>query len=137
VGLSTGAVGLLLMALGALGGIESGITDGETFDASQHLRRPRVQRDGKPMGATARIYLTTLQTSLTTTEATAFFGTRGMTGQHICQNPNHCCRRGLRDMLANRVEHFARSRQGEVARLSEFPRHRRPQLYLDETLRPA
>lgn len=80
------------------------------------------------------MYLPTLQAFLTTTEAEAFFGARGMVSRHVCQG---CCRRGVPDMLARRGEHYMRSRAAEVGRLSDYPRHRRAKLYLDDTLRPA
>jgi hypothetical protein len=134
IGQHTGTVGLLLMALGAVGGIECGITEGETFDIEQRIRRPRVPRNGKPMGSAPRVYLTSLQTFLTPKEAQAFFGTRGMTGQHVCQG---CCGRGVQDMLSNPINHFILSRASEVRRLSDYPLHRRARLYLDEVLRPA
>ena len=135
VGMHTGTVGLTLMALGALGGIESGITDGETFDIDQRLRRPRVRPDGKSMGPVTRVYVPTLQAFLKPKEAEAFFKARGMTGQHVCQR--RCCLRGVQDMVSGRVEHFIESRSSEVNRLSDYPRHRRAEMYLDETLRPA
>ncbi|MGC2191836.1 MAG: hypothetical protein WA751_05845, partial [Candidatus Dormiibacterota bacterium] len=81
VGLHTGTVGVLLMALGALSGIESGVTDGEKFDVDAMTRALRQPRKGeKVIGSTPRVYLQTIGAFVTTKEAEAFFGVRGTTG---------------------------------------------------------
>jgi len=135
VGMHTGTVGVLLMALGAVGGIESGITDGENFNVDQHTKRPVRKEGSKSMGATPRVYIQTLGVFLTAHEAEHFFSIRGMTAQHSCQNG--CCPRGLQDMLGNKLAHFVQCRSGEVSKLSKVPQQLRPKVYLDDELRPA
>jgi hypothetical protein len=135
VGLHTGTVGLLLMALGCLSGIESGMTDLESFHVDRLITAPRPKDGGTPMGATPRIFVQSLGVFLTTKEARAFFGVRGMTSQHVCQAG--CCPRGFEDTVRDRLRHFAISRSKEVSRLARTPAHLRTQVYLDEFLRPA
>lgn len=133
IGMHTGTVGVLLMALGAISGIESGVTDLENFDQSQFGEMPK--KDGKTIGATPRIYVSSLGVFMTQREAREFFSKRGMTSQHACQAG--CCRRGVEDMYRYRINHFVTSRRAEVDRLSRTPPHLRPRVYLDEFLRPA
>ena len=136
VAMHSGTVGVLLMALGAVSAIESGVTDGETFDADALTRRPRTPREGeKVIGATPRIYLHTLGAFVTTKEAQAFFAVRGMTSSHACQAP--CCPRGVEDMVSHRIGHFAMRRQAEIDALTRIPAHRRAKVWLDTELRPA
>jgi len=135
MGLNTGTIGLLLMAVGALDGIESGLTDGEGFDIGQHAAPPAPKGNGATIGSTPRVYIPTLGVFLTTKEARAFFSVRGMTGQHACQIG--CCPRGVEDMIGRRLDHFIVSRDREVADLSAVPTHLRARVYLDSYLRPA
>jgi hypothetical protein len=136
VGLHTGTIGVLLMALGVLSGIESGVTDGERFDVDAITGYLRVPRPGeKVIGSTPRIYLQTLKAFVTTTEADTFFGVRGMAAVHACQPP--CCAHGTRDMAANRISHFTLPRQAEIDSLERIPPHRRARAWLDDQLRPA
>lgn len=134
IGIHTGTVGVLLMALGALSGIESGITDLETFRIDQFGELPIS--DGSPaIGSTPRIYIQSLGVFMTQKEARAFFGVRGLSSQHACQTG--CCRRGVEDTYRYRINHFVTNRSEEVRRLSRVPAHLRSKHYLDEFLRPA
>jgi hypothetical protein len=134
IGMHTGTVGVLLMALGALSGIESGVTNLEAFDLSQ-FGEMTMSTSGPNIGATPRIYIQSLGMFMTEKEARAFFGTRGMTAQHICQTG--CCRRGIEDTYKYRINHFVTCRKSEVDRVSSVPAHLRPKQYLDDYLRPA
>lgn len=136
VAMHSGTVGVLLMALGAVSAIESGVTDGENFDAEALTSRPRVPREGeKVIGATPRVYLHTLGAFVTTKEARAFFAVRGMTSSHACQSG--CCPRGVDDMVSHRIGHFAMRRQAEIDSLTRIPSHQRAKVWLDTELRPA
>lgn len=136
IGARTGTVGLLLMALGAVGGIESGITDGENFSFERRTQGPAEKREGKKVfGPTARVYVQGLGTFLTTKEAEAFFQRRGMAAQHACQAG--CCPRGVSDMIGNRVDHFLTTRAMEVDKLSSAPPRLRGKAFLDDVVRPA
>ena len=136
VAMRTGTVGLLLMAIGAVSAMECGITDGEGFDITHHTTPPRPPENGKPViGSTPRIYIASLGVFMTTREADAFFGVRGMKPRHLCQTG--CCPRGYVDIVKKRVDHFLLSRKAEIARLSAIPPRLRGKIYLDEFLRPA
>lgn len=128
-----GAAGLPLLAFGAVGGIESGITLGEQFDARPLVRPPS---NSEPFAPSPRVYLPELGAFLTRAKAQAFFENRQMKVFFGCKN-GRCCRRGSADMIADPRRHFMLRRAGEVARVSQAPSTVRPQLYLDEFLRPA
>ena len=136
VALHTGTVGLLLLAVGAVSAIESGVTDGEHFDIEALTTSPRLPRAGqKIIGSTPRVYVQSLGAFLTTREAEALFAVRGMTASHACQF--RCCPRGSADMIGRRIDHFAIRRQAELDALARVPAHRRTKAWLDTELRPA
>jgi hypothetical protein len=128
-----GAAGLPLLAFGAVGGVESGITLGEQFDARPLVRPPS---NSEPFAPPPRVYLPELGAFLSRAKAQAFFENRQMKVFFGCKNSG-CCRRGAADMIDDPRRHFLLRRSGEVARLSRAPSTVRPQLYLDEFLRPA
>ncbi len=132
VGDHTGTVGVALLAVGAVGGIESGITYGERFSLDRYTRQP----SGKGFLPAPRVYLHQLGALLTRKQARSFFDHRGMRSAHGCQDPG-CCRRGIDDMLENPRRHFVLRRANEVARLSRTPHELRASIYMDEFLRPA
>jgi hypothetical protein len=133
VGEKTGTIGLALLAFSAVGGIESGVTMGERFDASSWLR-PRNNSVGflRP----PRVYIPRLGVFLERKQAEAFLASPQMKGAFACHNPS-CCKKGARDMLADPRHHFLITRMGEVRRLGNQPETIRPNLYMDEFLRPA
>jgi hypothetical protein len=127
----TGTVGLPLLALGCVGGIESGITFGDSFDAGAWQRKP----SGKPFIPQPRVYLTEIGGFLPAKEAGQFLRRRGMHG-HVCQGRG-CCRRGVEDMLGDPRRHFVVSRAREIESLSRLPAGLRAHQYLETWLRPA
>jgi hypothetical protein len=131
VGERTGTVGLALLAFGAVGGIESGITIGEHFDVRPYLQ----PRKGKGFLRPPRVYLPDIGAFLEKNVAATFFDHRGMRGAFACQSG--CCRRGVSDMLENPRRHFVTRRSREVAELSRAPVNLRPGIYMDAFLRPA
>lgn len=134
IGERTGTIGVALLAFGAVGGIESGITFGERFDASPLIRRPRGGND--PFLPPPRVYLAEIGAFLPRRDAEAFFENRQMKITLGCRDTS-CCRRGTSDTLAAPRRHFMIQRVREVDRLSRAPSTLRPQLYLDDFLRPA
>jgi len=128
----TGTVGVALLALGAVGGIESGVTLGERFSLDRYSR----PRNGKGFLPPPRVYLAQLGAFLTRKQAQAFFDHRGMRAAFGCQDPG-CCRRGIDDMVQNPRRHFVLKRAAEVAKLSRTPAELRSTIYMDEFLRPA
>ena len=129
----SGTTGLALLAFGAVGAIESGVTIGEHFDAN-NLVSPR--NSGKPFTPHARVYIPELQTFLSKKQARAFFDNRSIRTFFACKEEG-CCPRGSDDMLLHAKEHFLRRRAGEIKRLSTLPETLRAARYMEETLRPA
>jgi hypothetical protein len=128
----SGTTGLALLAFGAVGGIESGITIGEHFDANSLISR----RDGgKPFTPQARVYVAALQTFLSKKQSRAFFENRTIRSYFACKE--RCCPRGSDDMLLNPKRHFLRRRTAEISRLSALPESVRASRYMEEILRPA
>jgi hypothetical protein len=134
VGERTGTAGLPLLAFGAVGGIEGGITLGERFDAGGWARAPKT--DGKGFSPPPRIYVRNLGVYMSRAQANKFFENRQMKALFGCKDDG-CCRRGVTDMLADPRRHFVKQRTSEVARLSRSPRQLRPNLYMDDFLRGA
>ena len=133
VGEHTGSIGVALMAFGALGGVESGITIVDHTDLSDWLRIPSKKGGG---GGEARVYLQNLAAFIDRSKARALFERPGMKSAHACLDPT-CCRRGWRDTLGNYREHFVHNRAAEVSGLSIVPNNLRAGEYMENFLRPA
>jgi hypothetical protein len=133
VGEHTGSIGVGLMAFGALGGIESGVTVVDHTDLSYWLRPPRRSGGG---GGEARIYLHQLGAFLDRSKARALLERPGMKAAQGCLDTS-CCRRGSKDTLLHYREHFVVQRALEVGRLSAVPEPLRAGEYLEKFLRPA
>lgn len=133
VGEHTGAVGVALMAFGALGGVESGVTVNDHTDLSGWLRVPTGGGGG---GGEARIYLHHLRAFLVRSKAEALLNRPGMKAAHACLDTS-CCPRGWKDTRLRYREHFATQRSREVTALSAVPEPLRAGQYLENFLRPA
>lgn len=132
----TGFAGLALLGFNAVGGIESGVTQGEGFDAARLLSPPKKNENGKKgFALEPRVYINRLGLFLTRKEAAAFFEGRGMKRRFGCQD-RPCCR-SVDDMLKDPRRHFVFSRAREVQELGNAPAEVRPTLYLNTILRPA
>lgn len=129
----TGTVGLALMALGCVAGIESGITHGERCDIRTLQREPRPNQTG--FSPAPRVYLPGIGAFLDRESAARFFSTPGIKNWFACQGP--CCRKGHLDMLTDPRRHFLMTRASEVRRLAEVPAEMRADRYLSSWLRPA
>lgn len=128
----SGTTGLALLAFGAVGGIESGVTIGEHFDANSLIAH---REGGKAFTPQARIYIAALQTFLSRKQAYPFFENRMIRTYFACKES--CCPRGSDDMQADPKRHFLRRRTGEISRLSALPETLRASRYMEEILRPA
>ncbi len=127
-----GTVGVALLAFGAVGGVESGITTGESFDFGRLARPPKK---GRLFLAPPRVYLKELGVFLSAKAARAFFDLRGTKAFFACRE--RCCPRGVQDMLADSRRHFIHTRAQEVSRISSVPIGLRRQIYMEDFLRPA
>jgi hypothetical protein len=130
----SGTVGVALLAFGAVGGIESGITIGEGVNLDGYLKSPKPS--DKPFAPQPRVYLHEIGAFLDPKKAEGFFAFRGMKTAHGCQNSD-CCQRGWRDMQLEPRRHFIAQRAREVAALSAVPETLRAGYYLENFLRPA
>jgi hypothetical protein len=129
----TGTVGVALLAFGAVGGIEGGLTFGERYDVTPLLRK---QTSGDPFLPPPRVYISEIGAYLTRKQADHFFENRSMKAAFGCRDTS-CCRHGVADMLRDPRRHFMIQRTAEVGRLSRAPEGLRPQNYLDDFIRPA
>ncbi len=128
----TGTIGIALLAFGAVGGIECGITTGEGFDISRLTAPPKK---GGAFLAHPRVYLRELGAFLEVKRASPFFDLRRMKTFFGCRE--RCCPGGLQDMLGDPRRHFVFTRAQEVSRVSSVPVALRRLLYMDQFLRPA
>lgn len=130
----TGTIGVSLLAFGAVGGIESGVTMNERTNLTGYLNPPK--EDGKPFSPAARVYLHEIGAFLAPKLAEGFFETRGMKSAHGCTDTT-CCRRGWKDMQLDPRRHFLHHRASEIIGLGTMPDSLRPGQYLEKFLRPA
>lgn len=130
----TGTVGVALLAFGAVGGIESGITLGERFDA-QALTRPRDPA-ATPFSPPPRVYLHEIGAFLSRRSAATLFENRQMIAALGCRDAS-CCRGGTDGMLRNPRRHFVLRRTAEVDRIGAVAPDARATVYLHDMLQPA
>jgi hypothetical protein len=130
----SGTVGLALMAFGAVGGIESGITLGERFDA-QALQRP-PDPSTPPFSPAPRVYLHEIGAFVSRASATKLFRSRQMVASLACRDPR-CCRTGVEAMVRDPRRHFVLRRIAEVDRIGGTAPEARATVYLHNMLQPA
>lgn len=128
----TGTVGVALLAFGAVGGIESGVTIAESTSFDRYTRLP----SGTPFAAPPRVYLHELGAFVKRAEAEQLFAKHGMKAAHGCTDAR-CCPRGWRSTLDRPREHFVAQRAREVAGLTRAPEQMRAGYYMERFLRPA
>jgi hypothetical protein len=129
----TGTIGLALMAFGAVGGVECGITVGERFDISD-LLAPRPA--GSARSAQWRVYVEALGIFLSVAKATPFYAHSLMRSRFGCKD-HECCPKGPTSTLANPRRHGVIRRISEVESLANVPQELRADHYLESFLRPA
>lgn len=129
----TGTVGVALLAFGAVGGIESGVTYGERYNVGGLLRPPK---SGNPFSPAPRVYIEKLGAFLSREQAAGLYDNRQMKALLGCKAAG-CCPRGPMDTTADPRRHFILRRTSEVAYYGRPPEQVRAGLYLEEFLRPA
>jgi hypothetical protein len=127
-----GALGLPLLAFGAVSGLDSGITSGEQFNFA---RLKKVPKKRPVFAARPRVYVGALGAFLQRNDAIEFF-TDPRLRQYGCRD-TACCQRGFESMTKDPRRHFAFARMEEVALLSGTPEMLRPASYLQRILGPA
>jgi hypothetical protein len=130
----SGSIGVALLAFGAVGGVESGVTFTDTVNLDGMLRAPRP--GSTPFARAPRVYLQQLGAFVEPQVAESLFAKRGMRAANGCLDSS-CCPRGVADMIARPREHFLRQRMREVTQLTGMPSALRPGNYLENFLRPA
>jgi hypothetical protein len=128
----TGFLGTTLLGLNAVGGIESGITFGEGFNAGRLMRRNKPKE--KHFAARPRVYLASLGVFLDPPDAKVFFAKARMKRRFGCQG-RPCCR-SPEDMLRDPRRHLVFTRAAEVSRIMGTPAQHRPTMQL-ESIRKA
>lgn len=130
----TGTVGLALMAFGAVGAIECGITNGEAFNVATLTTAPSESEGG--FSPAPRIYLELIGAFLKRRDAKRFFADRTLKTLFACKVPS-CCRQGSANTIADPKRHFVLTRAREVHELGAVPGSLRAQYYMESFLRPA
>ncbi len=133
VGEKVGAVGSALLAFGALGGLDIGVSSGEKFDYKRLLKK---SAPGKGFAPHRGVLLGGLGISLDTKVAAKFFENRTLRAQYGCHD-THCCRNGPSDTLQDPRRHFLLSKFIEVEQIGATPFGERPSTFLERNLRPA
>jgi hypothetical protein len=125
----TGTLGLTLLGFNAIGGVEAGITIGESFDANRLLRSAEHEDEGRGFSMAPRVYFPELRAFLKRDTARTFLSSRGMKRRFACQG-RACCET-VEDMIRDPRRHFIFARASEVEQLGRIPSHNRPQVYVD------
>lgn len=129
----SGTIGVALLAFGAVGGIESGVTQGEAVNLEPYFSLPKPGTT--PFSRPPRVYLHHIGAFLDAKNSEAFFSVRGMRSAHGCQHS--CCPRGWTDMQLDPRRHFIAHRAREVTAISAVPDSLRAGHYMENFLRPA
>jgi hypothetical protein len=132
VGEKVGSVGSALLAFGALGGVDLGISSGESFDYKRLLKKSSSKGFAPHRG----VLLATLGISLDAKAANVFFENRTLRANYGCHDTN-CCRTGVSDTIKEPRRHFLLNKLAEVGQLGTVPYQDRPSVFLEKFLRPA
>lgn len=128
-----GNIGLALLAFGAVGAVEAGVSSGEKFDFSRLIRK---RPDGHTFAPQQRVYIPALGIFLPRKRAEEFFSAKSARASFGCTSST-CCRRGVSDMIADPRRHFVFTRMDEIRVMSRVEQSVRAEVYLDRILRPA
>lgn len=128
-----GAVGLGLAAFGAIGGLEGGLTIGESFDVGSLTTPPP---SGKGFGVPKRVWMPEFLAYVSYADADRFFQNRQMVTRFGCSS--WCCRRnGPQDTLRDPRLHFGVRFAEQIDELSRTPAIHRAGVFMKEHLDPA
>jgi hypothetical protein len=116
-----GLVGLAGLAFGAVSGLAHGVGERERFDAgSWHLEPKERDDDEKAKGGRqSRVYVASIDRSLTVPELRALARARGGRRLLVCDDRD-CCS-GLEDMIENSRGHFLKQRFDQIQRIEKVP----------------
>lgn len=126
-----GLPGLASLAFGAVGGISHGVTMNQGFTASSWRRPPRHGGGGTER----RVYLPQLDLLVRPEVAKQFLtSSQRVRGRHVCRD-QHCCPRGLTDMIDRPARHALYQRCREIEGLGGAPKAVRIPQYLEHVRR--
>jgi hypothetical protein len=126
-----GTVGVALLAFGAVGGMECGVTLGERFDAG---RLTRASKGGDPFAHPPMVYLQAIGQYAEKRVARDLLRVRAMKAALGCRDGS-CCRNGPEDMLRDPRRHGVIQRIHEVNALASVPPHDRASQYVETVIR--
>ncbi len=115
LGEKMGALGLHLMAFGAIGAVESGLTIGETCDLRSYMKTPT----GKGRMPAPRVYLQGLGALVSRKVARKLLQNPGVRHSLVCQNSDCCTTK--EEMVRDPRRHYVYQRTQEVLSLSRIP----------------
>jgi hypothetical protein len=130
-----GLIGLGSVAFGAASGIAHGVGERERFDAGNWHEPPpdkKEDEEKKGGGRTNRVYIASIDRSLTVSELKALARARGGRRLLVCSE-RECCS-GLEDMINNWRAHFLKQRSNQIRRIEEVPDLRREDDFLSKEL---
>lgn len=123
----TGTVGVLLLSVQAVGGIECGVTLGERFDAKR-LTRGSTGRE--PYSHPPRVYFAPIGEFVSRKDARDLLARRAIKAALGCPDAG-CCRHGPDDMVQDPRRHGLIQRLREVNEVGNTPPHQRTPQYAD------
>jgi hypothetical protein len=85
----------------------------------------------------SRVYVPQLDLLLKPADAQVLLERSSRTRALFGCSDTRCCPRGIQDMLQRPAHHFLFQRVKEVSELSRVPAHVRPQIFLEQNVRPA
>lgn len=131
-----GLPGLASLAFGAVGGIAHGVAVYQNFKASAWRRPPR-EASGGFAPPEKRIYIRQLDSMLAPDAARQLLQSSPRARGHFACNDQHCCPRGMQDMLAHAGRHALYQRAREIERIALMPQTVRAETFVDQTIRPV
>lgn len=131
----SGYVGLAMLAYGAVGGVEGGIADGDSFDIGGLRAVPEPSDDGG-FGPPVRVFVPELFSYLLRADAEKFFANRLMRARYACDRT--CCSGRGADESARHFRRHALHCKAELFDfLSKTPEHRRATVFVADLLKSA
>lgn len=131
-----GIAGLAAYAFGAVDGIESGVTFGDTFDVNDRLK-PSIQgSQPSSFAPPQQIFLDAFGMTVKRTVAEQLLASSRGKQWFGCRDPL-CCAHGVKSMLDDAFRHSALTRQRQHAALARTPPTMRAGVFIDTVVGPA
>lgn len=131
-----GLPGLATLAFGGVGGMAHGVGVYQNFKASG-LRRPPVEGRSSFAPPAKRVYIPQLDTLLAPEVAKQLIQSSPRARGHFSCNDQHCCPKGMQDMLAHAGRHALYRRAREIEEIARIPQDVRAASFIDQMVRPV